>query len=125
MGRPIVYCASSETLAVLELRVHVGNFLPREPFVQHAIEVPDTLIETLPSTLPVGWNVVPHSRMSQAVGDAWLVQRRSAALWVQSVHSNTEFNVLLNPLHDRMSSVRVDTTRKYGSDQDASQIRSS
>lgn len=113
-GRRIVYCASSETLAILELRVHIGNFLPHDPFVMHAIDVPDTLIETLvPALLPAGWNAVPHSGISQALGDDWLRQRRSAALRVPSIHSTTEFNVLLNPLHDQRASFTLGQAWPY------------
>jgi RES domain-containing protein len=113
-GRPIVYCASSESLAVLELRVHIGAFLPRDGFVMHEIDFPDALIETIdPQHLPVGWNSVPHSNLSQAVGDAWLEQRRSTALRVPSVQSNTEFNLLLNPKHENAKSLTIRSTRVY------------
>jgi RES domain-containing protein len=113
-GHPIVYCASAESLAVLELRVHIGNFLPRERFIMHAIEVPDALVETLdPDRLPAGWNAVPHSHVSQALGDAWLTQRRSVALHVSSIHSSTEFNVLLNPSHQQSSSISVGSAWAY------------
>ena len=70
-GQPIVYCASSEALAVLELRVHIGNFLPRDPFTMHAIDVPDSLIEPVTlDTLPAAWNAVPHSSNGMVVTPA-------------------------------------------------------
>jgi len=110
-GQPIVYCASSEALAVLELRVHFGNFLPRDPLTMHAIDVPDSLVESIAlDTLPAACNAVPHSSISQGLGDAWLAQRRSAALRVPALHSATEFNVLLNPRHDLRSSITVRRT---------------
>jgi RES domain-containing protein len=113
-GQPIVYCASSEALAVLELRVHIGHFLPRDPFTMHAIDVPDSLIEPVTlDTLPAAWNAVPHFSISQGLGDTWLTQRRSAALLVPSIHSATEFNVLLNPRHDLGSSITVRRTWTY------------
>jgi len=99
-GKPIVYCATSESLAVLELRVHTGNYLPRDEFTMHEIKVPDTDIRTVAADqLPKGWNAVPHSGVSQKIGDAWLAGNESMALRVPSVHSSTEFNVLINPLH--------------------------
>jgi RES domain-containing protein len=113
-GRPIVYCASSESLAVLELRVHIGAFLPRDGFVMHEIDFPDTLIEIMdPQQLPIGWNGVPHSHVSQAVGDAWLKQRRSTALRLPSIQSKTEFNLLLNPKHENAKSLIIRSTRAY------------
>lgn len=104
-GRPIVYCASSESLAVLELRVHIGAFLPRDSYAMHEIELNDSFVERYdPALLPAGWDAVPHSRISQAIGDAWLEKMESPALRVPSIHSRTEYNVLLNPAHSLASS---------------------
>jgi len=50
----IVRRASSESLAVLELRVHIGNFPPRDAFVRHAFNVIDMLLETLAPNLISG-----------------------------------------------------------------------
>jgi len=113
-GQPIVYCASSESLAVLELRVHVGPYLPQEGYTLHAIDVPDTLIESLsPTTLIAGWNAVPHSQVSQPIGDTWLEQRRSAALRVPSILSATEFNVLINVRCEPQPSISIADARSY------------
>ena len=113
-GRAIVYCATSESLAVLELRVHVGNYLPREVFVMHEIEIKDALIQSLSATqLPDGWNAVPHSSISQAIGDDWLMQNSSAGLRVPSIHSSTEFNVLLNPQHPQIHNASVQRQWQY------------
>jgi RES domain-containing protein len=113
-GRPIVYCAGSESLAVLELRVHIGQFLPRERFIMHAINVPDETIELLShAALPPGWNSVPHSTLSQNIGDAWLEQQRSLALQVPSIHSKSDCNILLNPAHPSAAQVSIDNARIY------------
>jgi len=94
--------------------MHIGNFLPRDPIVMHAIDVPDAFLETLaPHLLRVAWNAVPHSQLSQSLGDAWLVQRRSVALRVPSIHSSTEFNVLLNHDHDQASSINLHAAWTY------------
>src|SRR5271166_1674068 len=37
-GRPIVYLASSEALAVLEFRVHLGSIVPANPYVLVTVE---------------------------------------------------------------------------------------
>ncbi len=116
-GQFIVYCASSESLAVLELRVHVGHFLPRESYTMHAIDVADTLIETsAPESLPTGWNSVPHSQDSQEVGDTWLKNLRSCVLRVPSIHSSTEFNMLINPRHQPATSILVGGAWLYNFD---------
>jgi RES domain-containing protein len=107
-GRRIVYTASSEALAVLELRVHLGRFLPKVAHRMHAIDVPEDAIATPASPdLPVDWNAVPYHLASQAVGDAWLAATTSLALRMPSIHVRTEFTVLVNPEHPRAIDARV------------------
>ena len=114
VGKPVVYCASSESLAVLELRVHVGNWLPCDRFAMHEIEVPDRHVNLLKlESLPEDWNVVPFSGVSQQLGNAWLSQQASPALRVPSIHTSTEFNVLLNPLHGKHKDVKVKRVWQY------------
>lgn len=113
-GHPVVYCASSEALAVLELRVHLGSYVPRSPYVMHTIDVPDGVITELAvEALPLGWDAVPHTGTSRAVGDEWLESARSVALRVPSIHTATDRNVLLNPLHGEFTRVRVLAQRTY------------
>jgi RES domain-containing protein len=108
LGRRIVYCTSSEALAVLELRVHLGRYIPHSDYLMHTIEVPDDRIESLPpKTLVKGWNAVPHTAVSQAIGDEWLNSGRGLALRVPSVHSQSDTNILLNPEHPDIQHVRI------------------
>ncbi len=113
-GHRVVYCASSEALAVLELRVHLGSYVPRSRYVMHTIDVPDEVIAELPAeAVPLGWDAVPHTETSRAVGDKWLESPRSAALRVPSIHSETDRNVLLNPVHSDFGRVRLLAHRRY------------
>jgi len=113
-GRPVVYCASSEALAVLELRVHLGAYVPRSPYVMHTIDVPGAVItELAEESLPLGWDAVPHTGTSRAVGDEWLESARSVALRVPSIHTETDRNVLRNPAHGGFGRVRVLAHRAY------------
>lgn len=113
-GRAVVYTASSEALAVLELRVHLGRFIPTAAFTMHTLELPDRLIETVSArSLPARWNAVPATAVSQRVGDAWLASGKSVALRVPSIHSRSDFNVLLNPAHPDLRHVKVTAAGKY------------
>ena len=113
-GRRIVYCATSEALAVLEVRVHVGRFIPNVPFDMHTLEVPDVLIHVQPARdLTEDWSAVPHRPASQAIGDAWLQKGRHVALRVPPLHSRSDANVLLNPAHRDLSRVRLIDTVPY------------
>jgi len=113
-GRRVVYAASSEALAVLELRVHLGRFIPKAPFTMHTLELPDALVETAnPDTLPEDWHAVPMAAASQRVGDAWLAAGRTLALSLPSIHSRSDFNLLINPAHRDIRRVKVVATADY------------
>lgn len=113
-GHRVVYCASSEALAVLELRVHLGSYVPHSPYVMHTIDVPGGVITEMGAeALPLEWDAVPHTGTSLAVGDEWLESARSVALRVPSIHTETDRNVLLNAVHGEFGRVRVLAHRIY------------
>jgi RES domain-containing protein len=92
-GRPVVYFAEHPALAALEVRVHLDlpfELLPND-FVLMRVSLPNRLISSLGETVPAEQTVV--------VGDAWLAERRSAALRVPSVLIPNAWNILLNPRH--------------------------
>lgn len=110
----MVYCASSEALAVIELRVHIGRFVPQEPFDMHELEIADELVDALPlEQLPADWNGVPPGPATQRIGDAWLTASKSLGLRVPSIHSRSDFTVLINPAHAAMREVRFGERRPY------------
>lgn len=107
-GRRVVYCASVEALAVLEVRVSLGNEVPSVPYLMHIIEVPDAAVSAIDTrSLPPDWNAVPAESASRRIGDVWLISLGSAGLRVPSIHTRTDFNVLLNPAHPEFSRARV------------------
>jgi RES domain-containing protein len=102
-GRPLVYTASTASLACLETVVHLNaGELPLNRFLVR-IEVPAAVWQSrrafAPADLPVGWSAVPEGKVSLDIGDAWLRAAPSALLMVPSVIVPEEFNVLINPLH--------------------------
>ena len=107
-GRRIVYCATVEALAVLEVRVNLGNEMPAARYVMHTVELPgEDVTEIASELLPPSWSAVPSGADSRKVGDEWLSSGRSLGLRVPSVHSRTDFNVLLNPEHSSHERVHV------------------
>lgn len=98
-GVPVVYASSSRALALLECLVHLN---PPVLFRYVAIpaEFPDAIVERLDvSGLPPEWRAEPPGRASQAAGDAWVREARSAVWSVPSVLVPGESNFLLNPAH--------------------------
>lgn len=104
-GRPAVYCASSLSLATLEVLVN----LPREQRrkgrtpAQSAVEyeVPDDLckLSGFPGTLP--------EEKTRRLGDDWLDSLGCLALSVPSSVVPLEANVVLNPRHPDIGRVKV------------------
>jgi RES domain-containing protein len=106
-GIPVLYCATSESLALLELRVHAPHPFPRRR-LRFVIEVPDEAVHEAPiDSLPRGWNQLPPSPASKHFGDEWVAAESSLGLLVPSVIATEERNLLLNPAHPRFKEVRV------------------
>jgi RES domain-containing protein len=100
-GRPIVYCAATASLAVLEVRVHLDLSQTPTDYVLMQITVPQAgSRRTLePADLPGGWRGPGGEHVCRPIGDSWLQERATALLIVPSVVIEFEQNVLLNPIH--------------------------
>lgn len=116
-GKAVVYTASSLSLATLEVLVHLedpevfGNL-----FSWASLEIPPYTLETLPlETLAAGWNN-DSSRISRAIGDAWLRETRSAALAVPSAVTPGEWNYLLNPAHPDLPKILIGPPQTFRPD---------
>ena len=106
-GVAVLYCATSESLAMLELRVHSPHPYPRTRW-RFAIEVPDDgLTSVTIEELPRGWDKLPPGPASKRVGDAWVNSASSLGLLVPSVVASDEKNLILNPSHPRFRELRV------------------
>jgi RES domain-containing protein len=97
-GEPVIYAAESYALAMLEKLVHWNGIVPSN---QHFVEaeVPaGTSYEAVQVAALSGWDA-DSSPVAKAFGSRWLREGRSAILFVPSVLSPTDRNVLINPLH--------------------------
>ena len=100
-GRPVVYCAATAALAVLEVRVHLDLAVTPSDYVLMEITVPQTVSARTVSAadLPTGWQSSAGEDVCQPIGDDWLDSRVHAILIVPSAILAVEQNVLLNPRH--------------------------
>ncbi|HEY4212495.1 MAG TPA: RES family NAD+ phosphorylase [Steroidobacteraceae bacterium] len=106
-GVAVLYCATSESLGLLELRVHSPHPYPRTR-LKFVIEVPDDAVTSIGfDTLPRGWDKLPPGAASKRVGDDWVISRASLGLLVPSVVAVDERNLVLNPDHPRFGEVRI------------------
>ena len=108
-GTRMVYTASTASLALLEMAVHLPRLRFSREFLLFELAFPDGLTEALNrAALPDGWDSFPLSAATQDLGNAWIASRRSLALLVPSaVLPFGEPNVLLNPAHPAFGEVRV------------------
>ena len=107
-GRPVVYTASSASLAMLEMLVHLEARDLLRKYVLLEIEFDDSLVTDvdIPS-LPRDWRSSPTSPEVQRFGDDWAMLNHSAVLRVPSVIVPRESNYLLNPRHPRYGEIKI------------------
>ena len=117
-GRPVVYCAATPALAVLEVRVHLDlplELLP-DDYVLMRIAAPDGLeVQVVElSALPQDWR--RSEELCRPFGDAWLRQGATVLLSVPSAIIDVERNFLLNPRHPASQHVLVAEIAPFGWD---------
>ena len=105
-GNACVYCAGSESLALLEVLVHVSDAGLARHFVMLELQIPEEhILNARPGTLPSDWRDEPAPPSTASFGDAWLASGQSLALAVPSVIIPRESNYLLNVQHPAFHAV--------------------
>ncbi len=124
-GKPVIYAAETYALAVLENLVHfnIGELPPKLVYVE--ITVPSTVSREMadPSAL-VGWDRPVAGKVSQAFGDRWLDEMRTAVLIVPSLLSPRERNLLIHPTHPQMREIHTSAPRRLHLDSRLARILS-
>jgi len=106
-GKPMLYLASSRSLAVLESLAHlVATNIPNE-LVMITIEAPDDFLEIPENILPDNWNEYPEQHIVKQIGNSFLQRNEHLLLKVPSALVPEEFNYLLNPLHPKAGKVKI------------------
>jgi len=107
-GVPVVYVAESQSLAVLEMLVHLDSPVLLEKYVFLEVDFDASLVLDLDrSSLPKNWQSDPVPESIQAIGDRWVLSRDSAVLRVPSVLVPEESNFLLNPRHPDFGKIGI------------------
>ena len=107
-GIPLAYCASSLSLAVLELLVHVDPVSIPADLVAVEVDIPDGLamVHWRPEDLPARWREEAGIPALRAMGGAWARAAESGVLRVPSVIVPGEPNLLINPAHPDAGRIR-------------------
>lgn len=106
-GKPMVYLASSRSLAVLESLAHLVTTNIPDDFALLTIEAPDDFYVIPENLLPDNWNEYPEQHILKQIGNSFLQKGDHLLLKVPSALVPEEFNYLLNPLHPKAGKVKI------------------
>jgi RES domain-containing protein len=106
-GTAIVYTAQSQSLAALEMLVHLDSSELLQKYVLIGVELDESLIKPVAlSALPRHWRSDPPPPEIRSIGDAWVRTGSSAVFQVPSAVVPGENNFLLNPEHQDFAKLR-------------------
>jgi len=107
-GTAMIYTAQSQSLATLELLVHLETSELLARYVFFAVSFSDSLVsETDASQLPKSWRLDPPPAKLRTLGDLWVAGGASAVLRVPSALVPDESNFLLNPRHRDFARITI------------------
>ena len=100
-GVPCVYLASSESLALLEVLVHIESAALLNSYTLFRLHLPSDQVKQHDlSRLPSDWRA-PLSAGALSFGNAWLTQMKpELILAIPSAVVHRESNFMLNPAHE-------------------------
>jgi RES domain-containing protein len=113
-GTPIIYTAGSQSLATLEILVHLedAKLLNSFSIFPVTFNLQDTLImgkhadgKSILSSEK--WQANPPDQDTRNFGDAWVHSSQSLVLAVPSAVIPNEFNYLINPYHNDFSTLEI------------------
>ena len=112
LGVAMIYTAESQSLAALEIAVHLESSELLQKYVVFEVGIEDRLISRLDARrLAEGW--LSDVTQCREIGDAWVAAGSSAVLQVPSATVPAERNFLLNPAHPDFSKLRIGKPRPF------------
>jgi RES domain-containing protein len=106
-GTAVVYTAQSQSLAALEMLVHLDSSELLRKYVLIGVAFEESLIKPVAlSGLPRHWRSDPAPPEIRSIGDEWVRTRSSVVLQVPSALVPGENNFLLNPEHQDFARLR-------------------
>jgi RES domain-containing protein len=108
-GTPVAYCASSLSLAVLELLAHLDPGEAPDDLVAIRFEIPDGMRSSrlVQADLPLNWRQDAGRDALRALEARWIGAGATGILIVPSVIVPAETNVLVNPRHPDAARIKV------------------
>ena len=111
----MIYTASSRSLACLENVVHRSRSGLEQLFKVMTIQLDDRIKKEVIklSDLPADWKEFHQMPFTQAIGQKWVRENRTAVLEIPSSLIDEESNYLLNPLHDEFKLVNLNKSEVF------------
>jgi RES domain-containing protein len=107
-GVSVVYIAQTQSLAALELLVHLETSELLYEYVVIEARFDASLITRLAKTnLPQDWRSSPPPASVRAIGDAWIAEEPSPVLELPSAVIPAESIFLLNPHHPAFAKIEI------------------
>ena len=116
-GTSLVYTASSQSLATLEILVHLDDSFLLESYSIFPVVFDDKYVITLDvqtndvqtknDVLPKNWRKNPPSQETRILGDHWFRHNHSLVLGVPSAVIPNEVNYLINPYHPDIEKLQI------------------
>jgi RES domain-containing protein len=107
-GRSALYLASSRSLALLEVLVHLPPLIIPDDYCLVEIEVPDNSINNISvKDLPNNWKDISPPIALRRIGDEFLKVQKYLLMKVPSSIVPMEYNYILNPLHPDSKNVKI------------------
>jgi RES domain-containing protein len=107
-GKPATYLASSRSLALLEVLVHLPPLMVPDNYCLVEIDVPDHSITKIEiEELPANWKDISPPIALKHKGDDFLKKPEYLLMKMPSSIVPMEYNYLLNPQHAAMKKVKI------------------
>ena len=107
-GIPILYCASTSSLAILEKLISIDMDLLPEDLCIAVLEIPKSKIIKIPEEeLPKNWNHYPSPDALKSIGKSWIELGNFCTLQIPSAVNSMESNYLINVKHPLMGKIKI------------------
>ena len=107
-GTPVLYCASTSSLAILEKMVSIDMDLLPDDLCIAALEIPKSKILKIPKEeLPKNWNHYPSPDALKSIGKSWIELGNFCTLQIPSAVNPMESNYLINVKHPLMEKIKI------------------
>lgn len=106
-GTRVLYTSQYISLAKLELLANSPVIPKNQVLVTIGVPEKASIKEVPASDLPANWWQFPHPTALADYTESWIKEAKFWIMKVPSAQSLTEFNYLLNPLHEQHSLAKV------------------